>query len=240
MITSRLVRDTLRCGFWLGGFLFLSGMAVAEDHPALQPVKELFAAMSKQDGQAMHDQATEDFQLLEHGEVWTMQKLVEAVQPKGDPYERKNFFKQIQARQEGNVAWLSYWNKAEIRRKSGMRTVVWLESAVMVKEGDRWKIQLLHSTRLESDKHPRILNGFRWKLHPSLACCARKACLASVQSKLVSEIGPHSQYLIGQLGFVHRAGQDHGSHQKRPGSDRSAPSLPLIAGFHGTDQKLDA
>ncbi len=114
----------------------------------------------------MHAQATEDFQLLEHGEVWTMQKLVDAVQPKGDPYERKNFFKQIRARQEGDVAWLSYWNKAEIRRKSGLRTVVWLESAVVVKEGNRWKIQLLHSTRLESDKHPKDIEWVPFEAKP--------------------------------------------------------------------------
>ena len=163
MEISRWVRETLRVGFWLGGFWFLSGIAVAEDHPAFQPVKELFAAMSKHDGQAMQDKATEDFQLLEHGEVWTMQKLVDAVQPKGDPYERKNFFKQIRARQEGNVAWLSYWNKAEIRSSKGLRTVVWLESAVVVRDRDHWKVQLLHSTRLDSDKQPEHIEWVQFE-----------------------------------------------------------------------------
>ena len=166
MKNSSLVRETLRVGFWLGGVLFLSGIAVAEDHPAFQPVKELFAAMSKHDGKAMRETSTEDFQLLEHGEEWTMQKLVDAVQPKGDPYERKNFFQQIRARQEGDVAWLSYRNKAEIRRNSGLRTVVWLESAVIVKEGDRWKIQLLHSTRLEPDKYPKNIEWVQFEATP--------------------------------------------------------------------------
>ncbi len=166
MKNSSLVRETLRVGFWLGGVLFLSGIAVAEDHPAFQPVKELFAAMSKHDGKAMRETSTEDFQLLEHGEEWTMQKLVDAVQPKGDPYDRKNFFQQIRARQEGDVAWLSYWNKAEIRRNSGLRTVVWLESAVIVKEGDRWKVQLLHSTRLEPDKYPENIEWVQFEATP--------------------------------------------------------------------------
>ncbi len=166
MSTSGWMRNTLRIAIWLGGVLFLSGIAVAEDHPAFQPVKELFAAMSKHDGQAMHAKATEDFQLLEHGEVWTMQKLVDAVQPKGDPYERKNFFNQIRARQEGDVAWLSYWNKAEIRSSRGLRTVVWLESAVVVKKGDRWKVQLLHSTRLDSDKHPKDIEWVQFEANP--------------------------------------------------------------------------
>jgi ketosteroid isomerase-like protein len=161
-----LERDTLRVGFGLIGFLFLSGIAVAEDHPAFQPVKELFAAMSRQDSQAMLDNSTEDFQLLEHGEDWTMEMLANAIQPKGEPYDRRNFFKQIRARQEGDVAWISYWNKAEIRRSSGLRTVVWLESAVIVRERDRWKVQLLHSTRLDSDKHPRNVEWVEFTTKP--------------------------------------------------------------------------
>ena len=161
-----LVRKTLQLGFWLGGVLFLSGLAEAADHPAFQPVKELFAAMSKHDGKAMQETATEDFQLLEHGEDWTMQQLVDAVQPKGQPYVRKNFFNQIRARQKGNMAWVSYWNKAEISRESGQRTVVWLESAVMVKESERWQVQLLHSTRLEPDKYPDNVKWVQFEATP--------------------------------------------------------------------------
>ncbi|XZE52192.1 nuclear transport factor 2 family protein [Planctomycetaceae bacterium SH139] len=166
MKITGMVRTTFRLGFWLGGILFLSGIADAADHPAFQPVKELFAAMSKHDGKAMQKTATEDFQLLEHGEDWTMQQLVDAVQPKGEPYVRKNFFSQIRARQQGPVAWVSYWNKAEISRDSGQRTVVWLESAVMVKEGERWKVQLLHSTRLDPDKHPVNIKWVQFEATP--------------------------------------------------------------------------
>ena len=159
MKKSRLLRQTLQIAFLLFGIYFWSGIAVAEDHPAFQPVKELFAAMSKHDGKAMQETATEDFQLLEHGEDWTMQQLADAVQPKGKPYERKNFFQQIRARQQGDMAWVSYWNKAEIRSENGLRTIVWLESAVMVRQDGHWRVQLLHSTRLEPDKYP---NNIQW------------------------------------------------------------------------------
>ena len=132
----------------------MSGISEAEEHPAFQPVNDLFAAMSMHDGKAMKETATDDFQLLEHGEDLTMQRLIYAVQPKGKPYDRLNFFNQIRARQVGDVAWVSYWNKAEIRREGQLRTVVWLESAVMVRENDRWKIQLLPTTRLEPENYP--------------------------------------------------------------------------------------
>jgi len=65
---SSILREILFVGFWLCEVLFLSGIIEAADHPALQPVKELFAAMSKHDGKAMRETSTEDFQLLEHGE----------------------------------------------------------------------------------------------------------------------------------------------------------------------------
>jgi hypothetical protein len=148
----------LSFSIWFCSALTFVPKADAADHPALQPVKELFAAMSKHDGQAMQETATDDFQLLEHGEDWTMQRLIEAVQPKGKPYERKNYFSQIRARQNENVAWVSYWNKAEIRSETGMRTIVWLESAILVKELDRWKIQLLHSTRVDQDRYPKDID----------------------------------------------------------------------------------
>ena len=166
MQISRIMRKFLTVGVWFGVVLFLSSNVEADDHPAFQPVKELFAAMSKHDGKAMQETATEDFQLLEHGENWTMQMLIDAVQPKGEPYERKNFFRQIRARQEGNVAWVSYWNKAEILRAGGQRTVIWLESAVMVREDDRWKIQLLHSTRLEADLYPKDIQWVQFEPTP--------------------------------------------------------------------------
>jgi len=162
-VRIRLVRETLCIGCWLFGVLFSTGIVEAADHPAFQPVKELFAAMSKHDGKAMQETSTADFQLLEHGEDWTMRDLVEAVQPKGKPYVRKNFFSQIRARQEGDVAWVSYWNKAEISREGVLRTVVWLESAVVVKENDRWKVQLMHSTRLEPDKHPKDIEWVQFE-----------------------------------------------------------------------------
>ena len=158
MRTSGAQRVIMSLSFWLCWPLLCIATADAADHPAFESVKALFAAMSKHDGKAMQETATEDFQLLEHGEDWTMQRLIEAVQPKGKPYERKNFFSQIRARQNGDVAWVSYWNKAVIRSESGLRTVVWLESAVMVKEVGRWKIQLLHSTRLDPEHHPKNID----------------------------------------------------------------------------------
>ena len=60
----------------LPGVILLSGMVLqgtanGEDYPAFQPVKELFDAMSRQDGKAMRETSTKDFQLLEHCLLYT-------------------------------------------------------------------------------------------------------------------------------------------------------------------------
>ena len=143
--------------------MFASSTVLAKDHPAFMPVKKLFAAMSAFDGEAMKATSTKDFQLLEHGEDWTMQMLIDAVQPKGKPYERRNYFQQIRAVENGNSVWISYWNKADFKDEKGRGTVVWLESAVMVKEQGEWKVQMLHSTRLGKDRHPQNVNWVEFK-----------------------------------------------------------------------------
>jgi hypothetical protein len=155
-----LVPRVLRLCFWPALFLCSTGVAETADHPAFTPVKKLFAAMSEQDGKAMEETSTEDFQLLEDGEEWSMQKLVAVVQANGKSHQRKNFFKQLRARQRGDMAWVSYWNKAEIQREKEVKIIVWLESAVMVQVDGEWKIQMLHSTRVEPDKQPR---NIKWE-----------------------------------------------------------------------------
>lgn len=132
----------------------------AKDHEAFTPVKKLFAAMSAFDEKAMHETGTEDFQLLEHGEVWSMQKLADAIKPNGKPYQRRNFFQVIKTVENKDSVWFSYWNKAEFSGENGRGEVVWLESAVMSQSEGEWKLQMLHSTRLDKKNHP---NDVQWK-----------------------------------------------------------------------------
>lgn len=150
-----------RSAYYFAILFFCTQWSDAADHAALEPVKKLFIAMSARDGDAMRSTGTENFQLLEQGEVWSMDKLVSVVKAPRKTSERKNFFQQIAARQSGDMAWVSYWNKAEITREGELRKIVWLESAVMIKVQGQWTIQLLHSTRVEADKQPKDIE---WNL----------------------------------------------------------------------------
>jgi hypothetical protein len=94
--------------------------------------------------------STPDFQLLEDGEVWTLDTLIARVMPRQKAnIQRINTFKFIRTEVSGKMAWVSYDNAAEFRLGDKQQTKKWMESAVLVKNKGSWKIQLLHSTKLK-------------------------------------------------------------------------------------------
>ncbi|HVI07556.1 MAG TPA: nuclear transport factor 2 family protein [Candidatus Binatia bacterium] len=48
----------------------------------------------------------------------------------------------------GNVGWIAYVNQGAVGDASGMTEQKWLESAFLEKQGSRWKIVFMHSTRV--------------------------------------------------------------------------------------------
>ena len=91
-----------------------------------------------------------DFQLLEDGEVWNLDTLVNKIMPrKNSKVQRINKFEFIKVEQNGSMAWVSYNNQADFRLGEKQQTLKWLESAVLIKDKGRWKIQMLHSTKLK-------------------------------------------------------------------------------------------
>lgn len=116
-------------------------------------VNDLFAAMSSRDHKAMKEAVTDDFVLLEHGEVWSITDLVNAVDPDAK-YKRTNYFSVINSDIKNDMALINYWNKANISSNKGKYDLIWLESVVVIKQGNTWRLSQMHSTRLEPGKKP--------------------------------------------------------------------------------------
>jgi hypothetical protein len=109
-----------------------------------------FNGLSLINADTLKHYSTADFQLLEDGEIWNLDTLIHRVEPmKNSGVERINKFEFIRTHQSGDMAWVSYHNSAEFRRGDKQRSVRWLESAVLVKNKGRWRIQMMHSTKLE-------------------------------------------------------------------------------------------
>lgn len=108
------------------------------------------------DASKIKDYHTDDFILLEHGEVWNNQMIADytkRAKTQTPLQTRHNRFEFISVKIEGNMAWLAYHNFAHWTLE-GKETgkMQWLESATAVKTKDGWRLELLHSTRV-NNKH---------------------------------------------------------------------------------------
>ncbi len=121
-------------------------------------IKELISnsfqkIFSDLDPQALDTYCTQDFLLLETGEVWDMDKMrnyLDRASEQESKVIRFNSFDFIEIKIEGKMAWVAYHNKAEF--KSGeevVRELNWLESATAILTEEGWKLQLLHTTIAE-------------------------------------------------------------------------------------------
>ena len=105
---------------------------------------------SDMDPQALNTYCTQDFLLLETGEVWDMKKMRNYIKRAGaqkTQVKRINSFDFIEIKIEGKMAWVAYHNKAEFMSgEEVVNEINWLESATARLTEDGWKLQLLHST----------------------------------------------------------------------------------------------
>ena len=134
--------------------IFFGGPAFASDEDdAFHAVQGMFAAMSAYDYDGMVAFGTNDYHLLENGEIWSMDDLVNVARNAEGAIERRNYFSVIRAQKNQGSVWISYWNRADLRTTDGEEiSLTWLESAVVVKVGDMWKVEMLHSTRVREPK----------------------------------------------------------------------------------------
>jgi len=98
---------------------------------------------------------TEDFVILEHGEVWTNDtirnwQLSQATNKRPDAPTRLNSFDFFRTEQNGNEIWMAYHNTAHFvnAAKDTVGRFNWLESGVAVRTDEGWKLRMMHSTRM--------------------------------------------------------------------------------------------
>lgn len=140
--------------------IIVSASSFGHERP-FKAVQDLFSAMSEVNHVDMKNFVTTDFQLLEDGEDWDINDLIKVVNP--SDYFRRNYFNVIRTEITGDTAWVSYWNKATFTKGKLVEQVVWLESAILIKENNAWKIQMLHSTKIKPEKLPKNIELTEYK-----------------------------------------------------------------------------
>ena len=141
---------------FFGIALLVSPTCYAKDVGPFQSVQDLFQAMSAFDAKGIKETVTDDFQILDMGAVWDITQFLSALKSlEGKFKERRNYFNVIRTVSSQNTTWISYWNKAVVTTVNNQTiTLTWLESAVLVKDKNQWKIQHMHSTSVAEDSIP--------------------------------------------------------------------------------------
>lgn len=120
---------------------------------AQQLIQDCFDTIwSACDTSAIHTFHTKDYLLLENGLVWTndsvrQYQIREKQNSLKNKYVRKNKFEFIKSEKRGKSIWLAYHNYATWKKgEEVLGEAHWLESAIVIRSGKSWKIELLHST----------------------------------------------------------------------------------------------
>ena len=112
-------------------------------------ITDYFEAISANDLDIQKQLTTENYTILENGVLWNHDTIVVMTNRlKGRSFKRINQIDFIRTEIKGNMAWVAYYNTADMTLDAKQRRVSWLESAVLIRERETWRIQLLHSTRL--------------------------------------------------------------------------------------------
>lgn len=116
-----------------------------------QTIENMFAALTNADTAALKTFVPTNVHFYEYGQVWTIDTLIQKIMlaSKATDYKRSNIFDFVNTTINGNTAWATYYLQSEITRNGKQELVKWMETVVLVKLKNQWKIKLLHSTLIK-------------------------------------------------------------------------------------------
>lgn len=116
-----------------------------------QTIVKLFDALSNRDSASIKAFSTADITLYEYGQVWNMDTLIlkAITQNKSADYKRTNSFEFLQTTVDKSTAWVTYRLQSVIFKDGKQATVQWLETVVLAKERNQWKVKHMHSTLIK-------------------------------------------------------------------------------------------
>ena len=135
----------------LAAAAIVSGVGAADDEVTAvqQAIRNSYAAYSGFDEQKYRGTTTEDYLLLEHGELIDRDGDVASMAKPGIGFRRTDEFDFRSVKVDGTFAYAVYILTSEIFDDiKGSRHREWLESAILRRDKGAWRLALLHSTRI--------------------------------------------------------------------------------------------
>jgi len=106
-----------------------------------------FTKLDKEKYRAM---LTDDYLLLENGEIIDAAGDIALMPRVEDEYKRTDAFDFRSVKITGDYAFAIYFLQSEMNdKKNGKRNLKWLESVILRRSSNTWRVALLHSTRIE-------------------------------------------------------------------------------------------
>lgn len=131
-----------------------SSLTIAEKQIAKNLIQGAFDDLwSAADSNKISKYHTDDFIILEHGEVWDNDRIKKFMRNKiarNSQTKRTNKMDYISIDKYGESIQMTYYNYAEFWQADTLAgKASWLESALAVKTASGWKLKMMHSTRMK-------------------------------------------------------------------------------------------
>lgn len=132
-------------------FLLAQRPETSKEQIVQQTIVKLFDALSNRDSAGLSAYSTADVTFYEYGRVWTRDTLIlKAITlNQSADFKRTNNFEFIHTTVDKTMAWVTYRLQSVIFKDGKQATAQWLETVVVVKERNRWKVKHLHSTLIQ-------------------------------------------------------------------------------------------
>ena len=125
-----------------------SDRSAADQIQITEAIRSFFAAATADDLDKLHAVTAPDFYAFDAGGRFTrdaLMDLIKAAHAAGKVYVWT--VNEPEVHISGDTAWITYVNHGSIKDASGTKNATWLESAVLQREKDIWRIRFFHSTR---------------------------------------------------------------------------------------------
>jgi ketosteroid isomerase-like protein len=126
-------------------------ISTKEEVAVQQTIVKLFDALSNRDSVSLKAVSTADITLYEYGGVWTIDTLIlKAITLNtAKEFARTNTFEFIHTTVDKKMALVNYRLQSVIMRDGKQATLQWLETVVLIKVKNQWKVNHLHSTLIK-------------------------------------------------------------------------------------------
>jgi hypothetical protein len=136
----------------INGPVLASQPASTDEEAVVQAIRLMYVALTNEDPAQLRAVTTADFYAFDGGKNMTGDELLALI--KGIHAGGRTIVWNVtepRVRFEGKMAWITYLNRGYSQDAAGKKDVSWLESAVLQKEKDTWRLQFFHSTRVPAE-----------------------------------------------------------------------------------------